>query len=524
VQSPWGGEVAAGSYGGHPGLVYLQRPRTFADLLTGTDRWTDRPFLVQGERRITFGQFFAAIGLARERLGPLSIQPGDRVVLLAYNSPDWVLALWAIWAAGAVPVLGNRWWSPREAEHSIALLNSRAVITDAPDLVGRPALDIAEVAGCFTDAAAASPDIPGPADEEDPAVVLFTSGSTGMPKAVELPFRSVVANQQNVLARSGQLPHLIPADGPQPVNLISTPLFHIGAFATLITQIITGGRIVFNTGRFDPGQVLALIETERIQRWGAVPTMAARLLEHPDFESYDLSSLRSFPLGGAPVPPVLLERLARRLPQLQRRGMVNMWGMTEGGGFFTVATGADLERHPKTVGRALPTVELRIDAPDADGRGEIVVRSPTVMLGYLGITDDTMGSDGWLHSGDVGNLDGDGYLFIDGRSKDMVIRGGENIACPHVEAALMRHPDVLEAAAIGLPHPDLGEELAAVVVYRPGGRVPTEAELVAHMAGEVAYFAVPTRWQIRGEPLPTVGTEKVDKKSLHAEFPPRECP
>jgi acyl-CoA synthetase (AMP-forming)/AMP-acid ligase II len=180
VQSPWGGEVAAGSYGGHPGLVYLQRPRTFADLLTGTDRWTDRPFLVQGERRITFGQFFAAIGLARERLGPLSIQPGDRVVLLAYNSPDWVLALWAIWAAGAVPVLGNRWWSPREAEHSIALLNSRAVITDAPDLVGRPALDIAEVAGCFTDAAAASPDIPGPADEEDPAVVLFTSGSTGM--------------------------------------------------------------------------------------------------------------------------------------------------------------------------------------------------------------------------------------------------------------------------------------------------------------------------------------------------------
>jgi acyl-CoA synthetase (AMP-forming)/AMP-acid ligase II len=247
-------------------------------------------------------------------------------------------------------------------------------------------------------------------------------------------------------------------------------------------------------------------------------------LEHPEFESFDLSSLRSFPLGGAPVPPVLLERLARRLPQLQRRGMVNMWGMTEGGGFFTVATGADLERHPKTVGRALPTVELRIDAPDADGRGEIVVRSPTVMLGYLGITDDTMGSDGWLHSGDVGNLDGDGYLFIDGRSKDMVIRGGENIACPHVEAALMRHPDVLEAAAIGLPHPDLGEELAAVVVYRPGGRVPTEAELVAHMAGEVAYFAVPTRWQIRGEPLPTVGTEKVDKKSLHAEFPPRECP
>jgi acyl-CoA synthetase (AMP-forming)/AMP-acid ligase II len=349
-----------------------------------------------------------------------------------------------------------------------------------------------------------------------------------MPKAVALPFRSVVANQQNVLARARQLPHLIPADGPQPVSLISTPLFHIGAFATLITQTITGGRIVLNTGRFDPGQVLALIESERVERWGAVPTMAARLLEHPGFESFDLSSLRSFPLGGAPVPPVLLERLARRLPQLQGRGMINMWGMTEGGGFFTVATGADLQRHPKTVGRALPTVELRIGEPDSDGRGEILVRSPTAMLGYVGISGDisadTMDSDGWLHSGDLGHLDGDGYLFIDGRSKDMVIRGGENIACPHVEAALMRHPDVIEAAAIGLPHADLGEELAAVVVYRSGGRVPTEEELVGHMTGEVAYFAVPTRWRIRREPLPTVGTEKVDKNSLRSEFETRESP
>jgi len=272
--------------------------------------------------------------------------------------------------------------------------------------------------------------------------------------------------------------------------------------------------------------VLALIESERVERWGAVPTMAARLLEHPEFESFDLSSLRSFPLGGAPVPPVLLERLARRLPQLQGRGMINMWGMTEGGGFFTVATGADLQRHPKTVGRALPTVELRIGEPDSDGNGEILVRSPTAMLGYVGISGDisrdTMDSGGWLHSGDLGHLDGDGYLFIDGRSKEMVIRGGENIACPHIEAALMRHPDVIEAAAIGLAHPDLGEELAAVVVYRSGGRVPTEEELVAHMTGEVAYFAVPTRWRIRTEPLPTVGTEKVDKKSLHTEFDPPE--
>ena len=510
--------AVAGEYGGHPGLVYQRRPRSFTELLTGVQRWAPRTFLVQGERRISFGVFFAAVRAAREQLTPLDIRPGDRVMLLGYNSPEWVLALLAVWSMGAVPVLGNRWWSDKEAQHCLAAIGPRAVITDAPGLVGGSACDIASLSGCFTDAVETAPDIPGPHDEEAPAVILFTSGSTGMPKGVELPFRSVVANQQNVLARARLQPDLIPADAPQAVNLISTPLFHIGAFATLITQILTGGRIVFNTGRFDPAQVLTLIESERVERWGAVPTMAARLLEHPDFDAHDLSSLRSFPLGGAPVPPVLLERLARRLPQLRGRGMVNTWGMTEGGGFFTMATGADLARYPKTVGRGFATVELRITDPDDAGRGEILVRSPSMMLGYVGIDDGTLQADGWLHTGDIGHLDEEGFLFIDGRSKDMVIRAGENIACPHVEAALMRHPDVVEAAALGLPHPDLGEELAAVVVHRPGGPIPTEEELTRHMQNEVAYFAVPTRWRIREQPLPTVGTEKVDKRSLVSEF------
>ena len=166
----WGDEVSAGRYAGHPGLLYRQRPRTFAELLTGVHRWSQRTFLVQGDRRITFDEFFTAIASARERLQPLGIQPGDRVVLLAYNSPDWVLALWAIWSVGAVPVLGNRWWSHREAAHSLELVAPRAVITDAPDLAdgcGAPVLDIAGFGTCFGSSGTAEvalPDVPGPRD------------------------------------------------------------------------------------------------------------------------------------------------------------------------------------------------------------------------------------------------------------------------------------------------------------------------------------------------------------------------
>ena len=214
--------------------------------------------------------------------------------------------------------------------------------------------------------------------------------------------------------------------------------------------------------------------------------MAVRVLEHPDFGSYDLTSLRSWPLGGAPVSPHLLARIRTALPNLATRGLSNTWGMTEAGGFLTVADGRDLLERPGTVGRPYPVVEVRIDRPGADGVGEVVARSPTVMLGYAGRDDGTVDAEGWLHSGDLGHLDGDGYLYIDGRSKDMVIRGGENIACPQVEGALMSHPAVVEAAVFGIPHADLGEELAAVVVHRDGTEPPAVDALAR---------TSPTRWR-----------------------------
>jgi acyl-CoA synthetase (AMP-forming)/AMP-acid ligase II len=287
--------------------------------------------------------------------------------------------------------------------------------------------------------------------------------------------------------------------------------------SNLLTNLITGGLLVMSAGRFDSTEILRLIEAERVQTWGGVPTMAVRILEHPDFESYDLSSLRSFPLGGAPLPAALLERMVAKLPQLEKRGLANTWGMTETGGFMTVAGNSDLKDRPGTVGRPYPVVEIRIDEPDHAGSGEILVRAPTVMLRYIGIDDGTIDAEGWLHTGDLGHLDDDGFLYLDGRSKDIVIRGGENIACAHVEQRLLAHPDVIEAAVFGISHDDLGEELVAAVTHRVGSPVAA-AVLKEHCAGQLAYFEIPTLWQIDDVPLPTLAGEKLDKKSIKATF------
>lgn len=511
----WGSQVVRDPDG--PGLLYEPRPRCITEMLTGTDRWASRTFLVQGERRIDFATFLRAVPRAA---GALSARPGEKVLVLAYNSPEFVLALWAIWWAGLIPVLGNRWWSDQEVNHAIDLVEPTLVLSDreAPEgyAWSAPWTRIDGLRRHF-DGEGTPVDVKEPENELEPGMVLFTSGSSGPPKAVVLSHRSVVANQHNLLSRSRMLPHTISADTPQQVMLACTPMFHIGGVSNLITQLILGGRLVMTVGRFDAGEVLELIEREKVHRWGGVPTMAARVLAHPDFDRRDLSSLRSFPLGGAQVSTALLERMRTKLPQLRQRGLANTWGMTESGGFVTVAGNRDLERFPGTVGRPYPVAELRIRDPDETGRGEIMLRSPTVMLGYLGIDDGTVDADGWLHTGDLGRLNDEGYLFLEGRSKDIVIRGGENIACAHVEQALLTHPDIVEAAVFGLPHEDLGEELAAAVTHRPGTK-PTEDDLRTFLRQRLAHFEVPTKWRIGSDPLPTLAGEKVDKKTLRAEL------
>ena len=253
--------------------------------------------------------------------------------------------------------------------------------------------------------------------------------------------------------------------------------------------------------------MLDLIERHKVNRWNAVPTMVSRLLDHPDAPRRDLSSLKSISIGGAPVHAELMRRIRTELPSVSPR-IPTGYGLTENGGQATAAAGSENLELLGSTGRPLPCVEVRFlshpDMPD----GEILLRSPTQMTGYYGLDRSPIDRDGWLHTGDLGRLDDKGNLWITGRCKDMIIRGGENIAPVAVERALMTIPGVNEAVVFGVPHADLGEEVMAVVVVE--GDL-TAQKLQEQLRGKVASFSVPSRWRLQQDPLPTNHAGKVDK-------------
>ena len=417
-------------------------------------------------------------------------------------------------------VLANAWWSEAELQHALGVVDVDLVLADprSATLVpaGVPVLELEEM----VTQAAGRPALtaPPPAGEDEPALVLFTSGTSGPPKGAVLPHRSVIALQHMLLHVTRQLPHTLGGDLPREVSLQTGPLFHIGGVQALVRQLLVGGTLVFPTGRFDPAEVLDLIESEGVHRWGGVPTTVNRVLSEPSIGRRDLTTVRSISLGGSPVPPELVTRIKTRFPNVER-GVSQVYGLSEGGGTLTAASGRDLVERPGTAGRPLPLVELRIDRPDEKGTGEVVARTPTQMLGYWGqASDDAIDAEGWVHTGDLGHVDGDGYLFITGRMKDLIIRGGENIAAPHVENVLLRHPAIRDVAVCGRPDPDLGEIVAAAVVLDPSSTV-TVAELRAFAAEHLAYFEIPTSWWLRTDPLPSNDVGKVQKRQLLAIWP-----
>lgn len=516
----WGTQIVRRT-DGIPFLVYEPRRTNAAELLDDVRHWGDRIHLVRGEERVTYTDLLDRVPRTAAVLADHGVRPGDRVMLLAFNSVEWIVGFWATVAADAVVVLANAWWSEAELRHALSVVDVRLVLADprSANLVpaGAPVLELEDMAARAEGRTPLDPP-PARAGEDEPALILFTSGTTGLPKGAVLPHRSVIALQHMLLHVTRQLPQNLTAEFPREVALQTGPLFHIGGVQALVRQLLLGGTLVFPRGRFDPAEVLDLIEAERVDRWGGVPTMVNRVLNDPSIEGRDLSSVRAISLGGAPVPPELVTRIKARFPNVER-GVSQVYGLSEAGGTITAASGRDLVERPGTAGRPLPLVELRIDRPDEKGTGEVVARAPIQMLGYWGQpSDTTIDGDGWVHTGDLGHLDDDGYLFITGRMKDLIIRGGENIAATHVENVLLRHPAVRDVAVCGRPDPDLGEVVAAAVVVDPASTV-TVNELRSFGAEHLAYFELPTSWWLRTDGLPSNDVGKVQKRQLLATWP-----
>jgi acyl-CoA synthetase (AMP-forming)/AMP-acid ligase II len=309
-----------------------------------------------------------------------------------------------------------------------------------------------------------------------------------------------------------KLPHQV-QESAHDVTLITGPLFHVGGMQTLLRALVVGDTLVLTRGRYDPADVLEAIERHKVKRWNAVPTMVSRLLDHPDVARRDVSSLKSISIGGAPVHKELMQRIRQGLPSVSPR-IPTGYGLTENGGQATAAAGSEDVEKLGSTGRPLPCVEVRFLPHPGLPDGEILLRSPTQMSGYYGLDESPIDAEGWLHTGDLGRLDDQGNLWITGRCKDMIIRGGENIAPAAVERALVGIEGVVEAVVFGVPHPDLGEEVMAVVVVE--GELGV-AQLQQQLRASLASFAVPSRWRIQHEPLPTNPAGKVDKPALAAQ-------
>lgn len=517
-------EIHAEEVQGHTMPVFRHRHRSLLELLEVSRTYGDVEYLVTEDRRITFAEhheLVAALAVAMQQ--EHGVGPGDRVMLLSANRPEWIIGFWAAVSLGAVAVGGNSMWAGPEALHGMELTEPVLVLADEPRraLLGDIATPIVTFGDEFWALVQNHRGAPMPSvevAEDDAAVILFTSGTTGRAKGATHSHRNMVAavwfHLLNDAVAAG-LGH--PASARR--FLLATPLFHIAALHNLaVVRLAVGDTAVLHLGRFDIDRVLALIERERITNWGAVPTMLHRLVE-ADVSRHDLSSLTTVSVSSAPSSVELKNRLRQVLPRAGG-ALGTTYGLTESSSAATLATPSELAKDPTTVGRPVPTMQVEVrDAHDVavpDGvEGEVHIRGPLVMLGYwrnLEATTASTAADGWFRTGDLGVMQ-DGYLKISSRRSDLILRGGENVYPAEVEDQLTQHPGVAECIVMGVPDPDMGQAVSAVVVAREGGGVDVEV-LRRHLDTRLARYKIPTQWRITTEPLPRNATGKVNRRQI----------
>lgn len=514
--------------------VFKHRVRSLRDIVADSLAFGDAEYVVftdgATERRLTFAQHAQLVASTAAALRDrYHVGPGDRVSILAANCPEWIVTFWATVSLGAVAVGLNGWWTGGEIRYGLEDSEPSLLVADRKRLDrlegADPGVPVVEIGSEFAELSGHDPDasLPDtPIGEDDPTLILYTSGTTGRPKGAVNTHRNVGAllGVNFFHGRRMAALHPPPADAPPNCQLVTSPLFHVSGLHNAAIAFLVGGvKSVWTVGRFDPEVTLRLIERERITGWGFTTTLLHRLVHHPGVDRYDLSSIRQVGGGGSPVPLSLQQRTKEVLPQV-RTTMGVGYGLTEGSALAAVNTGDELVSYPDSVGRPLPTVEVEIrdelGRPVPEGeQGEIHLRGPIVMPGYWrrpAATAEVILPGRWLKTGDIGRMEG-GRLYLASRKRDLILRGGENVYPVEIEQRLEEHPDVAEAAVIGIEHEELGQEVKAVVVGRPGAVLDTEA-LAAWVGAELAYFKVPAHWEVRAEPMPRNAAGKVLKAVL----------
>jgi len=520
--------------------VFKNSPAHLGQVFAGSRGHGDKTFLAYENEIITFAQAADRIdALASLLVNVYGVKKGDRVAVAMRNFPEWVLSFAAIISVGAVNVSMNSWWT--EDEMDFALEDSGATVL----ICDQQRFDIG-AASCVKKnikvlVVRAEKPLPAGVDKweevlplgdkhpgadispDDDATILYTSGTTGRPKGAVSTHRAIISSimafsaRNTIFQMSGT--KLKDVDGPEvPTSFILiVPLFHVTGCVPVMLSCFVAGLKLAIMYKWDPEKALEMIEREQITNFVGVPTQSWDLVNSPAFEKYDTSSLRAVGGGGAPSPTSLVGKVNDKVkngnPQLG-------YGMTETNAFGPAITGSDYLSHPTSTGRATwpMIVEVRDEnlKPVPTGQsGEIWFFGPMLIRGYWNRPDATAETivDGWLRSGDLGRLDADGYVYVEDRVKDMILRAGDNVYGAEVESAIYEHPAIHEAAVFGVPHERLGEEVGVAILVNDGMTLTPE-ELWAFLDEKIAKYKIPTQVVIMAEPLPRNAAGKFLKREL----------
>jgi len=536
-------EVGKQHVGGQELLGYVNAPNTLRDIWLLATGHGDAEYLIYNDERWTYSKAARDVAAFAAWLVDQGVTPGDRVAIAMRNYPEWMLTHWAITAVGAVVVGMNAWWVADEMAYALADSKPSLLIADdrrlsvfaeiAADFPGVRVVSVRDPnsplpATKWEDAVSADGVIPDVViDPDSEAMIFYTSGTTGRPKGAQLTHRGCVANIMSVGAMGriyatiqtllrGVEPREAVAP-PTPSALVATPLFHVTANNCVMQGgTLAGGKFVLMY-KWDAVEAMRLIQKESLSTISAVPMMSRELLLHPDKDDYDLSSLSSMGGGGAAMQPDLVSKVAS---DTVRAKPAQGYGMTEVCGIISYISGDIFLERSESAGPLCPALEGH--AIDAEGNvlppgqiGEIRVRGTSVIKGYLNRPEATAETivDGWLHTGDIGYFDEDGFIYLVDRAKDMILRGGENVYGAEVENAIFDHPAVLECVAFAVPDERLGEEVGAAIHLKDGAMLDAGG-LREHLASRLAAFKIPRYVWFLAEPLPRNANGKFLKREL----------